>query len=192
LSCSPKDNLSQLTPFSSHRSRSVRSRASIRRGASGEGASRHDPVQSSVRKSTTGRRPLRSAGKACRPRRPRWPRRNRTSAIRCCRAFSARFQRCQNTIASETRRDSLRLTPIREQGGVTALVGVCQAESLVTTTTASIPPIQQQIEQTGNQINSTDVSRGVYSAELTLARARLNDLASVLQFYNAPGSGRHQ
>ena len=100
---------------------------------------------------------------------------------------------CPVSAVSEYDRErSLRLTPIREQGGVTALVGVCQAESLVTTTTASIPPIQQQIEQTGNQINSTDISRGVYSAELTLARARLNDLASVLQFYNAPGSGRHQ
>lgn len=55
--------------------------------------------------------------------------------------------------ALETRRDSLRLTQIREQGGVASLVEVRQAESLVTTATATIPQIQQQIEQTENQIN---------------------------------------
>jgi multidrug efflux system outer membrane protein len=51
-----------------------------------------------------------------------------------------------------TWRDSLRLTEIREQGGVASLVDVRQAESLVTTATASIPQIQQQIEQTENQV----------------------------------------
>jgi multidrug efflux system outer membrane protein len=53
-----------------------------------------------------------------------------------------------------TRRDSLRLTQIREQGGVASLVEVRQAESLVTTATATIPQIQQQIEQTENLIST--------------------------------------
>jgi outer membrane protein, multidrug efflux system len=56
--------------------------------------------------------------------------------------------------ALATRRDSLRLTQIREQGGVASMVEVRQAESLVTTATASIPQIQQQIEQTENQIST--------------------------------------
>lgn len=51
-----------------------------------------------------------------------------------------------------TWRDSLRLTQIREQGGVASLVDVRQAESLVTTATATIPQIRQQIEQTENEI----------------------------------------
>jgi multidrug efflux system outer membrane protein len=53
-----------------------------------------------------------------------------------------------------TRRDSLRLTQIREQGGVASLVEVRQAESLVTTAIATIPQIQQQIEQTENLIRT--------------------------------------
>jgi multidrug efflux system outer membrane protein len=66
-----------------------------------------------------------------------------------------------------TRRDSLRLTRIREQGGVASLVDVRQAESLVTTATATIPQIQQQIQQTENLIatllggNPGPVARGL-------------------------------
>ncbi|HWQ53979.1 MAG TPA: efflux transporter outer membrane subunit [Bryobacteraceae bacterium] len=55
--------------------------------------------------------------------------------------------------ALATRRDSLRLTQIREQGGVASLLEVRQAESLVTTATATIPQVVQQIEQTENQIS---------------------------------------
>ncbi|MGH9633093.1 MAG: efflux transporter outer membrane subunit [Bryobacteraceae bacterium] len=53
-----------------------------------------------------------------------------------------------------TRRDSLRLTQIREEGGVASQLEVRQAESLVTTAIATIPQILQQIEQTENQIST--------------------------------------
>ena len=52
------------------------------------------------------------------------------------------------------RRDSLRLTQIRERGGVASMLDVRQAESLVTTATATIPQIEQQIGQTENVIST--------------------------------------
>lgn len=66
-----------------------------------------------------------------------------------------------------TRRASLQLTRIREQGGVASLLEVRQAESLIATATAIIPQIQQQIEQTENLIatllgeNPRTIARGL-------------------------------
>lgn len=51
-----------------------------------------------------------------------------------------------------TRRDSLELTIDREKGGVATLLDLRQAEQLVDTAEQTIPEIQQQIEQTENQI----------------------------------------
>ncbi len=53
----------------------------------------------------------------------------------------------------ETRRDSLRLTQDRQGGGVATLLDLRQAEQLVSTAAQTIPTLQQQIEQTENQIN---------------------------------------
>jgi outer membrane protein, multidrug efflux system len=74
---------------------------------------------------------------------------------------SAYFQLCELDLELEITystlaawRDSLRLTQIREQGGVASMVEVRQAESLVTTATSTIPQIIQQIEHTENLINT--------------------------------------
>jgi multidrug efflux system outer membrane protein len=53
----------------------------------------------------------------------------------------------------ETRRESLRLTENRQTGGVATLLDLRQAEQLVATAAASIPQIQEQIEQEENQIS---------------------------------------
>lgn len=54
----------------------------------------------------------------------------------------------------KARRDSFRLTRIREQGGVASMLDVRQAESLVITAEAAIPQLTQQIEQTENLIST--------------------------------------
>jgi NodT family efflux transporter outer membrane factor (OMF) lipoprotein len=51
-----------------------------------------------------------------------------------------------------TRLDSLRLTQQRQTGGVATLLDLRQAEQLVSTAAQTIPTLQQQIEQTENQI----------------------------------------
>jgi multidrug efflux system outer membrane protein len=52
----------------------------------------------------------------------------------------------------ETRRASLELTRDRQRGGIATLLDLRQAEQLVDTAAESIPQLQQQIEQTENQI----------------------------------------
>ena len=52
----------------------------------------------------------------------------------------------------QNRQDFLTLTRQRQTGGVATLIDLRQAEQLVDTAAASIPTIQQQIEQTENQI----------------------------------------
>jgi outer membrane protein, multidrug efflux system len=56
----------------------------------------------------------------------------------------------EHTLA--TRRDSLNLTMSRQTGGVATLLDLRQAEQLVDTAEQTIPGVQQQIEQTENQI----------------------------------------
>ena len=53
----------------------------------------------------------------------------------------------------ETREESLRLTQDRSRGGVATLLDLRQAEQLVDTAAQTIPILQQQIEQTENQIS---------------------------------------
>jgi outer membrane protein, multidrug efflux system len=52
----------------------------------------------------------------------------------------------------KTREESLELTQSRQTGGVATLLDLRQAEQLVYTAAETIPSIQQQIEQTENQI----------------------------------------
>jgi len=52
-----------------------------------------------------------------------------------------------------TRKESLELTRLRQGGGVATLLDLRQAEQLVYTATATIPAIEQQIEQTENNIS---------------------------------------
>jgi NodT family efflux transporter outer membrane factor (OMF) lipoprotein len=66
----------------------------------------------------------------------------------------------------DTRRDSLRLIQERQGGGVATLLDLRQAEQLVSSAAQTIPTLQQQIEQTENQIsllvgrNPGEVTRG--------------------------------
>jgi multidrug efflux system outer membrane protein len=53
----------------------------------------------------------------------------------------------------DTRRESLSLTQTRQGGGVSNLLDLRQAEQLVDTAAETIPTLQQQIEQTENQIS---------------------------------------
>jgi multidrug efflux system outer membrane protein len=53
----------------------------------------------------------------------------------------------------DTRRESLRLVEERSGGGVATLLDLRQAEQLVSSAAQTIPTLQQQIEQTENQIN---------------------------------------
>ncbi len=53
----------------------------------------------------------------------------------------------------ETRRESLRLVQERQGGGVATLLDLRQAEQLVSSAAQTIPTLEQQIEQTENQIN---------------------------------------
>ena len=57
----------------------------------------------------------------------------------------------QRTLA--TRKDSLGLIQTRQLGGVATLLDLRQAEQLVYTASETIPTLQQQIEQTENQIS---------------------------------------
>ncbi|HZS54722.1 MAG TPA: efflux transporter outer membrane subunit [Bryobacteraceae bacterium] len=52
-----------------------------------------------------------------------------------------------------TRKESLQLTQARQGGGVATLLDLRQAEQLVDTAAETIPNLQQQIEQTENQIS---------------------------------------
>lgn len=52
-----------------------------------------------------------------------------------------------------TRRESLQLTQMRQTGGVATLLDLRQSEQLVETAAETIPALQQQIEQTENQIS---------------------------------------
>src|SRR5207247_8493408 len=52
----------------------------------------------------------------------------------------------------QTREDSLALTRTRQIGGVSTLLDLRQAEQLVDTAAQVIPGLQQQIEQTENEI----------------------------------------
>ena len=52
-----------------------------------------------------------------------------------------------------TRQDSLNLTTYRQTGGVATVLDLRQAEQLVYTAAETIPSLQQQIEQTENQIS---------------------------------------
>jgi multidrug efflux system outer membrane protein len=66
----------------------------------------------------------------------------------------------------ETRQQSLELTKSRQSGGVSTLLDLRQAEQLVDTAAQTIPGLEQQIEQTENQIrlllgdNPGEVTRG--------------------------------
>jgi NodT family efflux transporter outer membrane factor (OMF) lipoprotein len=53
----------------------------------------------------------------------------------------------------DTRRESLRLVQERRGGGVATLLDLRQAEQLVSSAAQTIPTLQQQIEQTENQIS---------------------------------------
>jgi multidrug efflux system outer membrane protein len=53
----------------------------------------------------------------------------------------------------DTRRSSLQLVQTRQGGGVATLLDLRQAEQLVETAAETIPTLQQQIEQTENQIS---------------------------------------
>jgi NodT family efflux transporter outer membrane factor (OMF) lipoprotein len=53
----------------------------------------------------------------------------------------------------DTRRDSLRLVQQRQDGGVATLLDLRQAEQLVSSAAQTIPTLQQEIEQTENQIS---------------------------------------
>ena len=57
----------------------------------------------------------------------------------------------QNTL--DTRRESLRLVQDRQGGGVATLLDLRQAEQLVSSAAQTIPTLQQQREQTENQIS---------------------------------------
>src|SRR6202046_461820 len=66
------------------------------------------------------------------------------------RELDYEFEISHDTLA--TRKDSLTLTISRQTGGVATLLDLRQAEQLVDTAEQTIPDIQQQIEQTENQI----------------------------------------
>jgi multidrug efflux system outer membrane protein len=57
-----------------------------------------------------------------------------------------------STRTLETRRESLQLTQQRQTGGVATILDLRQSEQLVETAAETIPSLQQQIEQTENQI----------------------------------------
>src|SRR5439155_9664174 len=65
-----------------------------------------------------------------------------------------------------TREESLRLIQVRQQGGVSTMLDVRQAEQLVYSASQTIPDTERLIEQTENQIslllgkNPGDVARG--------------------------------
>jgi multidrug efflux system outer membrane protein len=78
-----------------------------------------------------------------------------------------------STRTLETRRESLQLTQLRQGGGVATRLDLRQAEQLVDTAAETIPTLQQQIEQTENQVslllgkNPGEVTRqGKFNEEL--------------------------
>jgi outer membrane protein, multidrug efflux system len=80
------------------------------------------------------------------------------------REFDYALEISQQTL--KTREESLELTRSRQTGGVSTLLDLRQAEQLVYTAAETIPALQQQIEQTENQItlllgeNPGGVARG--------------------------------
>ena len=86
------------------------------------------------------------------------------SAYFSLRALDYQLEISQRTLA--TRKDSLGLIQNRQAGGVATLLDLRQGEQLVYTASETIPALQQQIEQTENQIslllgkNPGDVARG--------------------------------
>src|SRR5438094_2436220 len=85
-----------------------------------------------------------------------------------------------------TRQDSLRLTQNRQGGGVATLLDLRQAEQLVYTASETIPALEQQMEQTENQIslllgrNPGGVIRGLSLTEQELPPAVPAGLPSAL------------
>jgi len=88
------------------------------------------------------------------------------------RALDYQLEISRNTLA--TRRESLRLIQSQRSGGVATLLDVRQGEELVYTASETIPALQQQIEQTENQINLLlgknpgEVRRGLSETEQQL------------------------
>jgi NodT family efflux transporter outer membrane factor (OMF) lipoprotein len=86
------------------------------------------------------------------------------SAYFSLRELDYQLEISRRTLA--TRQDSLRLIQNRQTGGVATLLDLRQGEQLVYTASETIPTLQQQIEQTENQIslllgkNPGDVLRG--------------------------------
>ena len=75
----------------------------------------------------------------------------RHAIISICCSWTTNWRFRRRTL--ETRRDSLRLVQERQGGGVATLLDLRQAEQLVSTAAQTIPALQQQIEQTENQIS---------------------------------------
>jgi multidrug efflux system outer membrane protein len=73
------------------------------------------------------------------------------SAYFSLRALDYQLEISQRTLA--TRKDSLGLIQNRQTGGVATLLDLRQGEQLVYTASETIPTLQQQIEQTENQIS---------------------------------------
>jgi multidrug efflux system outer membrane protein len=73
------------------------------------------------------------------------------SAYLSLRALDYQLEISQRTLA--TRQDSLGLVKNRQAGGVATLLDLRQSEQLVYTAAETIPTLQQQIEQTENQIS---------------------------------------
>ncbi len=67
------------------------------------------------------------------------------------REFDRELEIARHTL--ESRRESLRLVSLREQMGVASIMEVRQAESLVASAATKIPIIEQNIEQSENEIN---------------------------------------
>jgi multidrug efflux system outer membrane protein len=85
------------------------------------------------------------------------------------RALDLELEISQRTLAS--RRESLQLTQVREQGGATSLLDVRQAEQLVYSATAEIATLEREIEQQENFVsvllgsNPGPVARGLALTE---------------------------
>jgi len=88
------------------------------------------------------------------------------------RALDYQLDISQRTLA--TRQESLRLIQSQRSGGVATLLDVRQGEELVYQASETIPELQQQIEQTENQIslllgkNPGEVKRGLSETEQAL------------------------
>jgi multidrug efflux system outer membrane protein len=86
------------------------------------------------------------------------------SAYLSLRALDYQLEISQRTLS--TRQDSLGLVKNRQAGGVATLLDLRQSEQLVYTAAETIPTLQQQIEQTENQLslllgkNPGEIARG--------------------------------